>query len=74
MEGDEAAIPTTMTESVVIPAKIDAKQNHNVMMADIPNAFVQIDIDEKEKGEQIIMKNRSLLVNMLTELSPKNYK
>ena len=43
------------------------------MTADIPNAFVQVDIDEKEKGERIIMKIRGLLVNMLTELSPETY-
>jgi hypothetical protein len=36
-----------MTESVMITATIDAKQNHDVMTADIPNAFVQVDIDEK---------------------------
>ena len=73
MERDEAASPTTMTESVMITATIDAKQNRDVMTADIPNAFVQVDIDEKEKGERIIMKIRGLLVNMLTELSPKTY-
>jgi len=73
MERDEAASPTTMTESVMITATIDAKQNRDVMTADIPNAFVQVDIDEKEKWEQIIMKIRGLLVNMLTELSPETY-
>ena len=73
MERDEAASPTTMTESVMITATIDAKQNRDVMTADIPNAFVQVDIDEKEKGERIIMKIRGLLVNMLTELTPKTY-
>jgi hypothetical protein len=73
MERDEAASPTTMTESVMITATIDAKQNRDVMTADIPNAFVQVDIDEKEKGERIIMKIRGLLVNMLTELSPETY-
>jgi hypothetical protein len=41
MERDEAASPTTMTESVMITATIDAKQNRDVMTADIPNAFVQ---------------------------------
>ena len=49
MDRDGAASPTTMTESVMITATIDAKQNRDVMMADIPNAFVQVDNDEKEK-------------------------
>jgi hypothetical protein len=43
------------------------------MMADKPNALMQVDIDEKEKGEQIIMKICVLLVNMLIELSRKTY-
>ena len=73
MERDEAASPTTMTESVMITATIDAKQNRDVMTADIPNAFVQVDIDEKEKGEQIVMKIKALLVNILMELSPETY-
>jgi hypothetical protein len=47
-----------MTESILITATIEAKQNHDVMTADIPNAFVQTAVDEKNqvKGENIIMK------------------
>ena len=58
MERDEAASPTAMTESILITAVIDAKQNQDVMTADIPNAFVQTDVDKKNqiKGEWIIMK------------------
>ena len=58
MERDEAASPTAMTESILITATIDAKQNRDVMTADIPNAFVQTDVNEKNqvKGECIIMK------------------
>ena len=53
MDRDEAASPTTMTESVMITATIDAKQNRDVMTADIPNAFVQVDISmRKEKGSE----------------------
>ena len=58
----------------MITATIDAKQNRDVMTADmISNAFVQVDIDEREKGKQIIMKIRDLFVNMLTELSLETY-
>ena len=39
------------------------------MTADIPNAFVETDIEEKEIGKQIIMKIRGPLVDMLLELS-----
>ena len=75
MERDDAASPTAMTESILITATIDAKQNRDVMTADIPNAFVQMDIDEKNqvKGERIIMKIRGPLVDMLLELAPEVY-
>ena len=53
MERDDAASPTAMTESILITATIDAKQKHDVMTANIPNAFVQTNVDKKNqvKGE-----------------------
>ena len=48
VDRDEAASPTAMTESITITGVIDAKQGQDVMTADIPNAFVQTDIDKKE--------------------------
>jgi hypothetical protein len=61
-----------MTESILITATIDAKQKRDLMTADIPNAFVQTAIDEKNhiKGEHIIMKIRGPLVDMLLEIAP----
>ena len=75
MDRDEAASPTAMTESILITATLDAKQQRDVMTADIPNAFVQTDIDKKNlvKGERIIMKIRGPLVDMLLELAPEVY-
>jgi hypothetical protein len=75
MERDDAASPTAMTESILITATIDAKQKRDVMTADIPNAFVQTDVDEKNqvKGERIIMKIRGPLVDMLLEIAPEVY-
>jgi hypothetical protein len=58
MERDDAASPTAMTESILITTTIDAKQKCDVMTADILNAFVQTDVDEKNqvKEDRIIMK------------------
>jgi hypothetical protein len=57
MERDDATSPTAMTESILIIATINAKKKRDVMITDIPNAFVQTDVDEKNqvKGERIIM-------------------
>jgi hypothetical protein len=72
---DEAASPTAMTESILITATIDAKQNRDVMTADIPNAFVQTQVDPKNqvKGERIMMKIRGVLVDILLEIAPEVY-
>jgi hypothetical protein len=45
------------------------------MIADIPNAFVQTDIDDKNhiEGQRIIMKIWGPLVNMLVAIEPKVY-
>jgi hypothetical protein len=53
---EEATSPMAMTESNLITAVIDAKQSRDVMTADILNAFVQMDIEDKPNGEKIIIK------------------
>ena len=73
MDRDEAASHTAMTESIIITGVIDAKQRRDVMTADIPNAFVQTDVEQKEIGERIVMKIRGPLVDMLLELSSETY-
>jgi hypothetical protein len=51
------------------------KQKWDVMTADIPNAFVQTDIEDNNhiKGQQIIMKIWGPLIDMLVEIEPKVY-
>ena len=66
---DDAASLTASTESAVITSTIEAKQNRDVITADITNAFVQTDI-ENEDQNKIIMKIRGQLVNILSKLEP----
>ena len=70
---DEAASPTASTESILITATLDAKQERDVMTCDIPNAFVQTDIPIADVGERVVMKIRGALVDMLLELAPEVY-
>ena len=70
---EEAASPTVMTEYIIITGVIEAKQRRYVMTADIPNAFVQTDVEKKNVGNRIIMKIRGPLVDILLELSPETY-
>ncbi len=69
---DEAASPTAMTECIVSTGVINAKQSRDVVTGDIPNAFVQTNIDKRRIGERI-MKIRGPLVDLLVELSPETY-
>ena len=43
------------------------------MTCDIPNAFVQTEIEEAIVGERIIMKIRGALVDILTEMDYEKY-
>ena len=73
MGRDDTASVTAMTESILITEAIDVKQGRDVTIADIPNAFVQTDINKKERGERIIMKIRGPLVDMLIKVSPETF-
>jgi len=58
-------------EATSIIGVIEAKQQHDIMTAEIPNAFVQSDIDQS--GGKIIMKVRGDLVDILVDVSPEIY-
>ena len=53
---------------------IDAKENRDVMTADIPNAFIQAHMPKLENGEdRVIMKITGVLVDLLVKLAPDVY-
>jgi hypothetical protein len=70
---NKAAKPTAMTESHLITAVIDDEQGRDIMTADILNAFVQTDVENKTNNKQTIMKIRGLLVNLLVDIDPCKY-
>jgi hypothetical protein len=45
---EDARSPTAATESIHLTAAIDAEEGRDVMTVDIPNAFVQTDLDLKK--------------------------
>ena len=70
MDKDKAASPTVLLESVLLTCVIDAKESREVAVVDIPNAFVQTDMD----GEQrVIMKMRGKLAELLVKVAPEVY-
>jgi hypothetical protein len=50
---------------------MDAEEGRDVLTVDIPNAFVQTDLDIKK--EQVIRKIRGILLDMLVDVNPKCY-
>ncbi|KAL7575021.1 hypothetical protein ACA910_010834 [Epithemia clementina (nom. ined.)] len=73
MDCEETASPTTATEAILLTVIVDAHESRDVMIADIPNAFIQTPMPKANKGERVIMKIRGLLVDMLVEMSPEIY-
>ena len=73
IDNDDATSPTVSTEVVLITSVLEAKQNRDVMTADIPNSFVQTEVDNKKFGERIIIKIRGPLVDILVEIAPEVY-
>ena len=74
MDEDKTSSPTVMTESVLLTATIDAEEGRDVATMDIPNAFIQTEVEETdEDGDRIIMKIRGAMVDMLLEIDPDQY-
>jgi hypothetical protein len=67
----EASSPTVATESVMLSCIIDAEENRDVAIIDIPNAFIQTKIDDEK--DMAIIKIRGVLVDMVVEIAPEEY-
>jgi hypothetical protein len=58
----------------MLTAVIDATERRDVMTSNIPNAFIQAELDQVEDGgERIMMKITGVLVDMLIEINPQLY-
>ena len=72
MPRDEVSSPTVSTEATLLTGVIDAMERRDVATCDIPNAFVQTELDERDKdGHRTIMKMRGPLVEILCEMEPQ---
>jgi hypothetical protein len=68
---EDAKSLTVDTESVLLSCIIDAKEEWDVAVVDIPNAFVQTQV-ENEK-DMALINIRGILVDILVEISPDVY-
>ena len=73
---EDKASPTATNEGIFVTGVVDAKEGHDMMSNDIPNAFIQAKVPAKEEGkphEKIIMKITGRLVNVLVSIAPEIY-
>ena len=59
----------------MVTCTVDAHKSSDVMSLDIPNAYIQTDVPEKNKckGKRIVIKVRAVLVDWLCEIDPLEY-
>ena len=74
IDKSEATSPTPHTESVFITASIDAAECRDLAAIDIPNAFIQTDLQKNGKAITIIMVLRGKLAQLMIKTAPEIYK
>ena len=68
---EDSSSPTASLESILLTGMIDEHEGLDVMTTDIPNAFIQAPMPEKD--EMVIMKITGKLVDILVNMHPEEY-
>jgi hypothetical protein len=69
---EDASSPTVATESILLSCIIDAEEERDVAVIDIPNAFIQTRVENEE--DMAFIKIRGVLIDILVEIAPDVYK
>jgi hypothetical protein len=69
---EDASSPTVATESVLLSCIIDAEEERDDAVVDIPNAFVQTRVENKK--DMAFIKIRGIRVDILVKIAPDVYK
>ena len=69
---EDASSPTVATEAVLLSCIIDAEEERDVAVIDIPNTFIQTRVEDEKY--MAFIKIRGVLVNILVEIAPDVYK
>jgi hypothetical protein len=64
--------PSATTEAILLLCIIDAKEERDITIIDIPNAFIQMWVEDKE--DMAIIKIRGVLMDILIQIAPDVYK
>jgi hypothetical protein len=60
-------------EAVMLTCVIDAQEDRDIAVVDIPNAFVQTVVDEEDAEHRVIVRIRGPLVDILVSIAPDVY-
>jgi hypothetical protein len=67
---EDAVSPTSTLESILLTSIIDAQEEREVAVADIPNAFIQTDME----GDTVYMKLTGKAADILVQTAPEIYR
>ena len=73
---EDASSPTASLDAILLTCVIDAYEEREVATVDIPNAFVQTDLDLRNKDgskKKVIMKITGKLADILIQTAPELY-
>ena len=71
IEKEDASSPTVATESVILTSVVDAIEERESAVIDVPNAFIQTAVEDKKK--RVIIRIRGMLAEMLVKIAPEVY-
>ncbi len=70
---DDVSSPTVTAEAGMLTCVIDAQEDRDVAVVDIPNAFVQTVVSEEDRGHHVTVRIRGPLVDVLMSIAPDVY-
>jgi hypothetical protein len=70
---EDVSSPTVTAEAVMLTCVIDAQEESDVAVVDIPNAFFQTVVSEEDAGHHVTVPIREPLVDVLVLIAPDVY-
>jgi hypothetical protein len=71
---EDVSSPTVTAEAVMLTCVIDAQEERDVAVVDIPNAFVQTVVSEKNAEHRVVVHIRGPFVDILVSIAPDVYR
>ena len=70
---EDVSSPTVSAEAVMLTCIIDAAEDRDIAVVDIPNAFAQTVVSEEDAEHRVIVRIRGPLVDILVLIAPDVY-